>query len=310
MDRTGETGRHGGVHQALARHAPEAREGGRLNDEFEMTLPAGARASVSGMPGRDVPNFEDGGRQGGFEPLAQGVSDGAHYFAPRRLSCQFLNCPGRAAYLCVMPAAFQYRPRFVDIRVKPPRPEEGAGEPFPGPESGERVCDHADCRAVAVIRAPKSREALAEHYWFCRAHAAEYNRGWNFFAGMSEGEIRARVAEEQATGGRPTWSFKPGPRMREAAIGRGAFRDAFGLFAAEKSKAAAAAGARRLGRLELAALADLDLDVDASGAAIRLRYIELVKRCHPDANGGDRSAEHKLQRVLKAYKTLRKARLA
>ena len=45
-------------------------------------------------------------------------------------------------------------------------------------------------------------------------------------------------------------------------------------------------------------------------ATIRSRYKELVKRCHPDANGGDRSAEHKLQRVLKAYKTLQRAGLA
>jgi len=57
------------------------------------------------------------------------------------------------------------------------------------------------------------------------------------------------------------------------------------------------------------ALADLDLDATAKGPAIRVRYIELVKRCHPDANGGDRSAEHKLQRVIRAYKTLRKAKL-
>ncbi|MDE2357374.1 MAG: J domain-containing protein, partial [Alphaproteobacteria bacterium] len=67
---------------------------------------------------------------------------------------------------------------------------------------------------------------------------------------------------------------------------------------------------RRLGKLERNALADLDLGAEADAQAIRSRYIELVKRCHPDANGGDRSAEHKLQRVIKAYQTLRKAQLA
>ena len=64
---------------------------------------------------------------------------------------------------------------------------------------------------------------------------------------------------------------------------------------------------RRLGKIERNALADLDLDDNAEGPAIRARYTELVKRCHPDANGGDRSAEHKLQRVIKAYQALRKA---
>ena len=45
-------------------------------------------------------------------------------------------------------------------------------------------------------------------------------------------------------------------------------------------------------------------------STIRARYKDLLKRCHPDMNGGDRSAEHKLQRVIKAYKTLQKAGMA
>ena len=139
----------------------------------------------------------------------------------------------------------------------------------------------------------------------------QYNRTWNFFAGMSEGEVRARMADDLATGGRPTWSFKGGTRNREAAASRGFFRDPFGIFGAGKAKEddERAAYDRRLGKLERGALADLDLDATATAAAIRARYTELVKRCHPDANGGDRSAEHKLQRVIRAYKTLRKAKL-
>ena len=64
---------------------------------------------------------------------------------------------------------------------------------------------------------------------------------------------------------------------------------------------------RRLGKIERNALADLDLDVNAEGPRIRTRYTELVRRLHPDANGGDRAGEHRLQRVIKAYQTLRKA---
>ena len=43
---------------------------------------------------------------------------------------------------------------------------------------------------------------------------------------------------------------------------------------------------------------------------MKRRYHELLKRFHPDTNGGDRAAEVKLQRVIKAWKTLRKAGLA
>jgi hypothetical protein len=213
-----------------------------------------------------------------------------------------------------MSGAFQYKPKFVDIRVRPPKPEEEAqADSISGLKPGERACDHAGCRRPAQTRAPKSRDLLEDHYWFCTEHAAEYNRSWNFFAGMTEGQIRAWQAGT-VTGERPTWSFQASRRSREAMAARSsterAFADPFGLFAAARRRAEQAAQERKLGRLERNALADLDLDATASAPAIRARYVELVKRCHPDANGGDRTAEHKLQRVIRAYQALRKANMA
>jgi curved DNA-binding protein CbpA len=159
---------------------------------------------------------------------------------------------------------------------------------------------------------------LDEHYLFCVPHAAEYNKGWNFFAGMSEDEVRRRQTEEAATGGRPTWSFKASPNSREAAAhaarhGTGGFTDPFGIFRAQQRRARAAeeaASDRRMGKIERMALSDLDLDIHAEKDAIRTRYKDLLKRLHPDANGGDRSTEAKLQRVIKAYKALQAAGLA
>ncbi|MDB5452369.1 MAG: dnaJ-class molecular chaperone [Caulobacteraceae bacterium] len=215
-----------------------------------------------------------------------------------------------------MPGAFQYKPKFLDIRVRPPSEEDAARqhEDVFTLKPGERACDHAGCRKAATARAPKSRDMLNEHYWFCQPHAAEYNRSWNFFAGMSEGEVRRRQQEELFTGGRPTWEMKASRMSREAAAfgakfakGQG-YRDPYNLFGGggTNSRAPEPEG-RKLGKLERNALADLDLDDNADGPKIRARYTELVRRTHPDANGGDRSGEHKLQRVIKAYQALRKA---
>lgn len=217
-----------------------------------------------------------------------------------------------------MAGAFQYKPKFVDIRVRPPSAEEAARtDDVYALKPGERACDHTGCRLAATARAPKSRDHLNDHYWFCQQHAAEYNRQWNFFAGMSEGEIRERQAQS-AAGDRPTWEFKASRFSREAAaaahgFGKGqGYRDPFNLFGggAGGGRTTPEPERRRLGKLERNALADLDLDEDADGPKIRARYIELVKRCHPDSNGGDRSAEHKLQRVIKAYQQLKKAKMA
>ena len=211
-----------------------------------------------------------------------------------------------------MSGAFQYRPKFVDIRVRPPvEGEEAQADDVYALKPGEVRCDHPDCLRTATAKAPKSRTLMHEHYHFCQPHAADYNKQWDFFAGMSEGEIRAHQ-EARATGERPTWTFKASNRSREAAAaasrGPQGFSDPFGIFGAARRRAEANEEAgRHLGKMERNALADLDLQNDAEPTAIRARYTELVKRCHPDANGGDRSAEHKLQRVIKAYKTLQKA---
>jgi DnaJ-domain-containing protein 1 len=91
----------------------------------------------------------------------------------------------------------------------------------------------------------------------------------------------------------------------------GTWRDSFGLFGRRGEAVPEQPGEdRRIGRLERAALADLDLEPGVEKKAIKARYHELLKRFHPDHNKGDRGAEAKLQRVIKAWKTLQKAGLA
>ena len=215
-----------------------------------------------------------------------------------------------------MSRAFQYKPKFVDIRVRPPKEgDEEAEADVNALKPGERRCDHPGCRAVASAKAPKSRDMLNEHYWFCQPHAAEYNKSWDFFAGMDDKAV-AEAQAARAYGDRPTWQFKASKFSREAAsfsakAGTGSgYGDPLGVFGATKARDRAQQPTRHLGKLERAAFAELDLMEEAEGPQIRARYAELVKRCHPDANGGDRSAEARLQRVIKAYKTLQKAKLA
>ena len=51
----------------------------------------------------------------------------------------------------------------------------------------------------------------------------------------------------------------------------------------------------------------MGLALDATRHDLRSRYSDLVRRYHPDRNGGDRSFEAKLQAVVEAYQLLRKA---
>lgn len=200
-----------------------------------------------------------------------------------------------------MTDTFAYRPKFVDIRVKKPDAATKEREP------SERACDHIGCRSAGLHLAPKGRDHEGEFWRFCRAHAADYNKRWNYFAGMTDTEWGDYQAREEI-GHRPTWTFRSGRLDRFSAAMRG-FRggggDPFDMFGGGASTTTRAAPKRRLTRLQAKAFEALSLQEGATGAEIRTRYAELVKRWHPDSNGGDRAAEESLQRVLNAYQTLK-----
>jgi hypothetical protein len=204
-----------------------------------------------------------------------------------------------------MADTFAYRPKFVDIRVKKP----GAAGSVARESAAERPCDHVGCKHAGSHKAPKGRDHEGQFWHFCASHVAEYNKRWNYFQGMSDAEL-AEYRKKEETGHRPTWTFRGGRGDRLAAATRG-FQpgrkaDPFGMF----GTGAATAGPipksrRRLTKLQALALEAMQLDENSDQAAIRAKYAELVKRWHPDSNGGDRGAEVNLQKVLKAYQTLK-----
>jgi len=63
----------------------------------------------------------------------------------------------------------------------------------------------------------------------------------------------------------------------------------------------------RFSKQEQRALSVLGLGEDADRHAVRQRYSTLVRRYHPDKNGGDRSHEARLSEVIEAYQLLRKS---
>jgi hypothetical protein len=193
-----------------------------------------------------------------------------------------------------------YRPRFgKDIRIKPDAPVRAPAA---------RPCAKKGCEGEGTFRVPRSRERLGEHIWFCLQHAREHNETWDYFQGMSQPEIEAFVIDAM-TGHRPTW-----PLGKRAAHAHGThnsrpFRDTHRVFGGtvEDSAPGGANGAtaRPLTGPQIRALDVLNLEPDASLHQIKARYKELVKRFHPDANGGDRGSEERLKRVIQAYGVLR-----
>ena len=160
-----------------------------------------------------------------------------------------------------------------------------------------RRCDRSGCGEAGDYRAPMHRGEDAPSYWFCLEHVRQYNADWDYFDGWSQAEIE-RFRREAVTGHRPTWRL--GTRARDSGVLAGAF-DPLGLF---NGDVGGAATGRPLPEPTRRALAELDLDDSASLHEIKMRYKQMVKRFHPDANGGDKRAEERFKKVSEAYTRL------
>jgi hypothetical protein len=199
-------------------------------------------------------------------------------------------------------------PLFDRIRVKPDQDRRQRAE-LP-------ACQWPRCNAPATHRAPKGRLRASEYWQFCLEHVREYNNSYNFFAGMSEDAI-AKYQKEAITGHRPTWKMGSigGKRARRAAKeSRGsewAADDPFSLFGEigdrRRGHARPAPEARKILNAQRRALDVLGLEADAKRADIKIRFKMLVKRHHPDANGGDRGSEAQLREIIQAYNYLKTA---
>ncbi|WP_294393505.1 J domain-containing protein [uncultured Sphingomonas sp.] len=182
---------------------------------------------------------------------------------------------------------------------------------FHGRVPGARACSAPGCVAAGEFRAPvrggtrPTADSPGDYQWLCLDHVRAFNASYNFFEGMSAEEITAQQtpyagweretrAFAAASGATPRWADFIDPLDAiQARYGAG--------------RQAPRNDGKPLSDADRRALKVLGLEADADRRALRQRYSELVRRYHPDRNGGDRSQERALQAVIEAYGQLKKA---
>ena len=195
---------------------------------------------------------------------------------------------------------------FDSIRVKPDK-DRRQREHHP-------VCAWPGCSAPGTHRAPRGRQFEGQYLNLCLDHVRDYNREYNFFQGLDDAAVSS-FQKDALTGHRPTWKMgasggtRSSPDFAQQRSGRAGYhnrmRDPFNLFGSNQNTPRE----RQAKPLEAKALETLGLTVKATSAEIKARYKELVKRHHPDANGGDRGSEDRFREVLQAYRMLKQAGL-
>ncbi|MCA0909358.1 DnaJ domain-containing protein [Qipengyuania gaetbuli] len=184
-------------------------------------------------------------------------------------------------------------------------------------EAERRTCDHPACTEAGEFRAPGTAghgfDGPGSWRWMCLDHVREFNAGYDWFEGMTAEEILEAQApasgwRTESPSFRPTAGVDGMPRWAD-------YDDPLEAISARangiKSRARRQAEMSmdgRFSREEAEALDTMGLGLDVDRTRLRRRYSELVRRYHPDRNGGDRTHEARLGKVVAAYQTLRKSR--
>ncbi len=163
-------------------------------------------------------------------------------------------------------------------------------------------CEAGEYRAPVQ---PSDFDGPGQWRLLCLDHVRQHNSRYNYFEGMTPDEISdaqsplhgwdrsTRAFASLGTDPAPPWSDFTDPLDAIAARFRGGRQDA--------------PSTSRFSSPQRRALSVLGLAEDVDRTALRQRYSSLVRRYHPDRNGGDRSHEKRLGEVIEAYQLLKAA---
>lgn len=160
-----------------------------------------------------------------------------------------------------------------------------------------KLCEHPGCKKPGTCRAPKTRE-LKEYWHFCQEHAAEYNKNWNYYDGMTDAEMEADW-ESRVFGAPLKEQHKTHMNADDYVKFINQFlsgRDTFDRTPAPK---------RALPSPVITALKIFDLPVTASWSDISARFRALAKQYHPDTAQNKADATIKFTQISNAYELLK-----
>lgn len=178
-----------------------------------------------------------------------------------------------------------------------------------------RVCEHPRCQKPGEFRAPNpygkppGPNGPGDYLYFCLDHVREFNAGYDWFDGMSAEDIAKaqspmNVWPSETRAFRANGNVDSPPKWADFNDPLEAISSRFKSRLRENQPVQRTDG-RPLSSEDRSALKTLGLEIDAGRKELRAAYSNLLRKYHPDRNGGDRSYEIRLQAVVEAYKHLR-----
>jgi len=165
----------------------------------------------------------------------------------------------------------------------------------------KNICEWENCNLVGSFKAPAEKDNSKNFKWLCKEHIKLFNKNWNYFEGMSQGEIESFLKSD-LTWHRPTQKFGS-PDNFFTILWNNALDDKFKIFS--ENGHIRFNSNKKLCEKDKDAFRIMDLEFGADWTNIQKKFKTLVKKFHPDKHSGNKKYEDKLKKITLAYSHLK-----
>ena len=166
----------------------------------------------------------------------------------------------------------------------------------------KNICDWNNCLENGEFKAPIEKDNSKDYRLLCLNHIKEFNKNWNYFAGMSDKEVY-QFLKSDMTWHKPTQSFSSSDNFFKI-LWNNALKDEVNVL--NKNNELKNMSKFKFDKNDIKAFQVLDITIGLKWEKIQNQFKKLVKKFHPDMNAGDKKYEEKLKIITLAYTQLKK----
>jgi len=159
----------------------------------------------------------------------------------------------------------------------------------------KNICDWNNCFEIGEYKAPIEKDNTKNYRLLCLNHVKEFNKNWNYFAGMDDNQI-CEFLKSDMTWHKPTQSFSSSDNFFKI-LWNNALKNEF-----DKSRLKSQFN---FNHNDIKAFGILGVAVGLKWSKIQEKFKKLVKKLHPDMNAGNKKYEDKLKIITLAYTQLK-----
>ncbi len=165
----------------------------------------------------------------------------------------------------------------------------------------KNICDWKNCCKEGSYKAPKERDNSKNFRLLCLEHVKEFNKKWNYFAGMNDNQI-IEFLKSDIIWHKPTQSFGSSDNFFKI-LWNDALKDEMDKL--KFNNEFNHMNKFKFNHYDIKAFSILGVDVGLKWERVQEKFKKLVKKFHPDMNAGNKKFEDKLKIITLAYTQLK-----